>query len=248
MSGSRKDSKMIRAVRPAAMAKEMLGQALGQLQDIKEGRVEVEAIGELIAKAIGALYAVQSSEPEEPAHVAGVQQAMAHLSQCLEKLQNVRARGTAVDNATATLARTLAILYPVSRVQQKGPLPDLPQRPSALPHDPRRITQRSIFEVDIGFQSETNFYTGFSQDVSEGGIFIATYNVLERGTRMAVSFTLPDGHLVSCQGVVRWTREHNPSSPDISPGMGVQFERLSTEDRAAIDRFLAQRPAMFFEE
>lgn len=244
----RKDSKMIKAVRPAAMAKEMLGQALGQIQDISDAPVDVQEITAYIAKAIGALFAVQSSEPDEPAHVAGVQQAMSYLSSCLEKLQDVSVRGPAIDAATGTLARTLAVLYPVSKVQERGPLPDRLPAPTPLAHDPRRVTQRAGVEVDIGFQSETNFFTGFSQDISEGGIFIATYDLLDRGTEMAVSFTLPDGHLVSCTGVVRWIREHNEMTPDVYPGMGVQFMNLSGEDRQAIEGFLQQRPAMFYEE
>ena len=248
MTVKRRDSKMIRAVRPAAMAKEMLGTALGQIQDIQQAPVAVEKITELIAQAIGALFAVQSSEPDEPGHAAGVQQAMGYLSTCLERLQEVTIREPAIDAATATLARTLAVLYPVSRVQQKGPLPEQPSEPRRLPHDPRRITQRVGIEVDIGFQSENNFYTGFSQDVSEGGVFLATYDILERGTKMAISFTLPDGHLVSCTGVVRWSREHNDATPDVYPGMGVQFQDLSAEDRRAIDFFLQKRPAMFYED
>jgi hypothetical protein len=34
----------------------------------------------------------------------------------------------------------------------------------------------------------------------------------------------------------------------MEPAMGVQFEGLSREDERAINRFLAQRPPMFFEE
>lgn len=248
MTNERKDSKMIRAVRPAQMAKEMLGQALGHIQDVTDAPLDVQRITELIAQAIGALFAVQSSEPDEPGHVAGVQQAMGYISQCLERLQNVSVRGPAIDTATSTLARTLAVLYPVSKVQERGPLPARPPEPKPVPHHPSRSTQRVGVEVDIGFQSENNFFTGFSQDISEGGIFIATYDLLDRGTEMAVSFTLPDGHLVSCTGVVRWTREHNETTPEVYPGMGVQFSGLSVEDRAAIERFLAHRPAMFYEE
>jgi len=248
MTAARKDSKMIKAVRPAAMAREMLGEALGQIQDIQGAPLDVEEITEYIAKAIGALFAVQASEPEEPAHVAGVQQSMSYLSACLEKMQDVSVRGPAIDSATSTLARTLAVLYPISKAQEKGPLPQQPAAPQPIAADPRRVTQRSGMEVDIGFQSETNFFTGFSQDISEGGIFLATYDLVDRGTEMAVSFTLPDGHLVSCTGVVRWIREHNDATPDVYPGMGVQFTDLSAEDRQAIDGFLKQRPAMFYEE
>jgi uncharacterized protein (TIGR02266 family) len=239
---------MIPAVRPAGLAREKLGIALGQVQEIPDPPGDVQVVMELIAKAIGALYAVQSSEPDEPAHVAGVKQSMEYLSQCLERLQEVTTRGPAIDGATAMIAQTLAILYPIAKVQEKGPLPLAPAPAKALPDHPGRTTRRMTMETDVGFQSESNFFTGFTQDISEGGLFIATYDVKEMGSEMAVSFTLPDGHFVSCVGVVRWIREYNTLTPDVHPGMGVQFRELSDEDRKAIERFLTQRPAMFYED
>jgi len=244
----RRDSKMIAAVRPAAIAREQLGMALGQIQEIPDPPDDVQQVTELIAKSLGALYAVQSSEPDDPAHVAGVRQAMENLSKCLGLMQDVSVRGEAIDAATGTLAKTLAVLYPVSKVQERGGVPIEPPPPEPVPTDPRRSTMRLAVETDVGFQSESQFYTGFTQDVSEGGLFIATYNVLEMGTKMAVSFTLPDGHLVSCSGIVRWVREYNETTPDVHPGMGLQFTELAPEDRQAIEGFLAQRPAMFYED
>lgn len=245
---NRRDSKMIEAIRPATMAREQLGEALGLIQEIPNPPADVNKVTELIAQALGALFAVQSSEPEEPAHVAGVQQSMGFLSECLERLQEVSVRGPEVDNATATIARTLAVLYPISKVQEKGGISQTPPPPQAMPHDARRSTQRLAIDADVGFQSESNFYTGFTQDISEGGLFLATYNIQDLGTEMAVSFTLPDGYLVSAVGVVRWVREYNEMTPDIHPGMGLQFTSLAPEDKHAIETFLDQRPAMFYDD
>lgn len=242
----RRDSQMIPAIRPAGLAREKLGIALGQIQEIPDPPSGVRDVMELIAKAIGALYAVQSSEPDEPGHVAGVKQSMGYLSECLERLQDVG--GDAIDAATSTVAQTLAVLYPVSKVQEKGPLPIEQPTSHPVPSHPSRITQRMVMETDVGFQSESHFYTGFTQDISEGGLFLATYDVKDIGTKMAVSFTLPDGHFISCVGVVRWLREYNTMTPDVHPGMGLQFSELNSEDGQAIEGFLAQRPAMFYED
>jgi uncharacterized protein (TIGR02266 family) len=239
---------MIPAIRPAGLARDKLGEALGQIQEIPDPPPSVQEVMELIAKAIGALFAVQSSDPDEPAHVAGVKQSMGYLSECLERLQDVDARGEAIDAATSTVAQTLALLYPVSKVQEKGPLPSEHPPTKPVPSHPSRITQRINMEADVGFQSESQFYTGFTQDISEGGLFLATYDVKDIGSKIAVSFTLPDGHLVSSVGVVRWIREYNSLTPDTHPGMGVQFSGLSDEDRHAIEGFLTQRPAMFYED
>lgn len=245
----RRDSQMIPAVRPAGLARDNLGVVLGQIQEIPDPPESLQSVMELVAKAIGALYAVQSSDPDEPAHAAGVQQSMTYLSECLERLQEVEVRGDAIDGATSTMAQTLALLYPVSKAQEKGPLPsEPPPAKPVLSKHPSRITQRITMEADVGFQSESQFYTGFTQDISEGGLFLATYDVKDIGSNIAVSFTLPDGHLVSCYGFVRWIREYNSLTPDVHPGMGVQFKGLSDEDRGAIEGFLTHRPAMFYED
>ena len=241
------DSQMIQAARPAAMAREKLSQALGQVQDIPGSPKGVDKVTELIAGAIRALFEVQSSEPDEPAHVDGVKKAMENLTHVLEALQEVEARGEAIDAATSTVAQTLAVLYPVAQSQARGPLPTETPLPKPLPRDGRRSAQRVGVEADVGFQSESHFYTGFTQNISEGGLFIATYDVQELDTEMAVSFTLPDGHLVSCKGVVKWVREYNDTTPDMHPGMGLKFIDLTSEDRKAIERFLAERPAFFYE-
>lgn len=243
-----RESQMIRAARPAAIARENLGTALGQIQEIPDPPGDVQHVTALIAQALGSLFAVQSSEPEEPAHVQGVRAAMAALSQCLERLQDVTVRGREIDAATGTIARTLAILYPISRVQERGPLPSEPTATKPIPHDTRRSTERVGIEVDVGFASESQFYTGYTQDISEGGLFVATHDLKKIGTKMAVSFTLPDGYLVSAVGVVRWLREYNDLTDDISPGMGVQFIDLSKDDRGAIEKFLTVCPGIFIPE
>ena len=117
-----------------------------------------------------------------------------------------------------------------------------------LPEDPRRSLQRVAIEADIGFQSDNNFFTGFSEDISEGGLFISTYDFKAIGTDIDVNFTLPSGHTVIAKGVVRWVREVNPLTPDMLPGMGVQFIDLGADDKSAIETFLSQRAPMFYDE
>ena len=94
--------------------------------------------------------------------------------------------------------------------------------------------------------SEHNFYTGFTRDISEGGLFISTYQLMEVGTRFGLSFLL-FGHRepinVVCE--VRWIRAYNPAS-DCGPGIGVGFCNLPPESKTKIQRFINQRQTMFF--
>ena len=127
-------------------------------------------------------------------------------------------------------------------------LADLPEDVNAKDtgHE-RRSAPRVSVDVEIGFASETNFYTGFSEDISEGGIFVATYNVLPMGAQLELSFVLPDGHAVSATGIVTWLREPQGLASEITPGMGIAFQSLIAPDRDAIHRFLAQRAPLFYD-
>jgi uncharacterized protein (TIGR02266 family) len=240
----------IPAGRPAQIAKDMLSHALGSLQDITAPGVDVGELTSRLAKAVGALYAVQFTDPTDPGHVAGVRHALGFLGEALGTLQDQQSNEAAVMDTSRIIARVMAILYPVSKAQEQVAQPaPAPRRPSReIEHHPARQARRIACEVDIGFQSESNFFTGFSEDISEGGLFISTYDFKPIGTTIDVNFTLPSGHTVISQGIVRWVREVNPIAPDMEPGMGVQFLDLGQQDKSAIELFLSQRDPMFYEE
>jgi uncharacterized protein (TIGR02266 family) len=105
--------------------------------------------------------------------------------------------------------------------------------------------QRVYIEVDIGMLSQSNFYTGISLDVSQGGVFVSTYQPSPPGTQVSLYFVLPSGHSVQAEGTVRWTRA---ASEDSTPGMGVAFTALSEADAHAIAEFCAGRAPFYYEE
>ena len=53
--------------------------------------------------------------------------------------------------------------------------------------------------------------------------------------------------VVRPSGEVRWVRLYNEQS-DTSPGLGIRFLDLPPGATAAIDRFLAQREPLFFDD
>lgn len=120
--------------------------------------------------------------------------------------------------------------------------------PTEIEADDRRACARHSFEVEVGFESDSNFYTGFTEDISEGGLFLATYQLKPRGTEIDVLFTLPDGHEVKTVGIVRWLRDLRDDNPDARPGMGIQFVSVDEEDREAIQIFLGIRSPLFYDD
>ncbi|HMA92718.1 MAG TPA: PilZ domain-containing protein [Polyangiaceae bacterium] len=117
-----------------------------------------------------------------------------------------------------------------------------PARASIAPEE-RRDARRAI-ELEVVFEPETQFYTGLTQDISSGGVFIATYNTQPVGTLLSLSFELPCGTMVSAFGEVRWLRD---GSEDIRPGMGVAFISLAEESKTAIEHFCEASPSLYME-
>ncbi len=120
---------------------------------------------------------------------------------------------------------------------------------TGAPLQPVRAEQDSPveLEVDIGFATESNFYTGLSADLSTGGIFIATYILLPIDTCVTVSFVLPTGHRVSTDGRVAWIRESTDLISELQPGIGVAFTALDPEDHTEITKFTCERDPIFYE-
>jgi uncharacterized protein (TIGR02266 family) len=113
---------------------------------------------------------------------------------------------------------------------------------------PKKGRERSRVKLQaaIDLRSDSNFFTGFSTNISEGGVFIATVEPVARGTQVDLDFTLPGGRPLHVSGVVRWSREVSDRNPDLMPGVGVQFSELPPEVASAITDFVGRREPLFF--
>ncbi len=129
--------------------------------------------------------------------------------------------------------------------------PALPQKRSEAPDAgwaEKRDFRRADVTTEVSFESETNFYVGFTADISAGGLFVVTWNTAKIGTSINLKFSLPDSdEEVVIEGVVRWVREHNPNDPDLWPGMGIQFENLNSDTRDVLQMFIEQREPLFYD-
>ena len=249
-------------------ARVALGEALGHTQDIivRPG-LDVNTVNAYLAGAVKALFTAESHGLSDEVHVG---QSMDYLRKTLTLMQEVPNQDEKLEIATATVARTMAILFPLFKVledqkfREPEPIPltgVVPAQPEPVPiplSSPRRpgaaasgrerrgASRRSV-EVDIGMQSETNFFTGFSMDISSGGLFVSTYDILPLDSEVNVNFSLPGGPMMSLSGLVRWVREYNDAVPDTAPGMGIMFEDLSAEQENDINAYLARSNPLFYE-
>lgn len=249
-------------VRSARQARALLSETSAALQLC--GDHDLDRAVESVALASSTLYELDVESP--PSHdYRNIRTAIAHLSDAVNALQGLAPR-PGMDAALEGLARTLALLYPVARTHQRrrrqvimevfsdadsirglaAPAPEptgVPPAPTEFDGANKRGSGDRVFvEVDIGFASQSHFYTGLSRDLSTGGVFVATYMPQPPGTKVAVHFVLPDGRAVKASGVVRWTV---PARGDVAPGMGVAFEDLEAEDLNAIVEFCEHRSPIY---
>ncbi|MEM9691624.1 MAG: TIGR02266 family protein, partial [Myxococcota bacterium] len=88
----------------------------------------------------------------------------------------------------------------------------------------RRAAPRYRVELEIDFTTEHNFYQGFVENLSEGGLFVATHQLKPIGEMIQFNIDLAGAHVMGL-GEVRWTREANEETGQ-TPGMGLRFVRL----------------------
>jgi uncharacterized protein (TIGR02266 family) len=112
----------------------------------------------------------------------------------------------------------------------------------------RREHERFSVDLEVNVCSEHNFYAGLAENLSAGGLFIATHKLQKVGSKIALSLRMPDSEEVyQITGEVRWVRLYNEQS-DTSPGLGIRFNDLPPGAGAAINRFLGQREPLFFDD
>jgi uncharacterized protein (TIGR02266 family) len=109
-----------------------------------------------------------------------------------------------------------------------------------------RSTSRVPMQTQVDMSSDSNVFTGFSTNLSEGGVFVATVNLLPVGTPVDLTFTLPGNHRITVKGEVRWTREIDDRVPDVFPGVGVRFVELGVDAAQVLHKFVAAREPLFY--
>ena len=117
-------------------------------------------------------------------------------------------------------------------------------------HQNVRAAERFDLEVKVDLESDHNFYTGLTQNISSGGLFIATHHLRKIGDRITLKFTLPGSEKVlAVETEVRWIRENSALlRAENGTGMGVRFINLSPETSAAINSFVQSRESLYYDD
>lgn len=107
----------------------------------------------------------------------------------------------------------------------------------------RRRAQRVALRADVDLESNDNFFSGQTRDISSGGLFIETRVALPIGSRLGLKLRLM-GRTFEIESEVAWQLEDATGIV----GVGVQFVKVSRVARAAIHTFMEQRAPLAFDE
>jgi uncharacterized protein (TIGR02266 family) len=101
----------------------------------------------------------------------------------------------------------------------------------------------------VDLSSEHNFWSGLTMNMSDGGLFVATHNIVPVGTELVLNMVLPfEGEPIVLLSKVRWTRPYS-AQDDVPPGLGLQFVEPDASALAKVKRFVATvREPLFFDD
>jgi uncharacterized protein (TIGR02266 family) len=98
----------------------------------------------------------------------------------------------------------------------------------------------------VSIDSDSNFYVGFTENLSDGGVFVATHAPRPIGCLVDLAVALPNQLPIHAKGTVAWVREYSDAN-EAAPGMGIRFDQISPEDVTRILEFTRARQPMFFD-
>jgi uncharacterized protein (TIGR02266 family) len=107
----------------------------------------------------------------------------------------------------------------------------------------RRTAQRFQVDLELTLQSETTIWIGHAENVSDGGVFVASKELKPIGTEVEMTLKLPGESVVPvwAVGTVVWIRETSGSNADAPLGMGIQFRLIADEALRRIRDFIRER-------
>jgi uncharacterized protein (TIGR02266 family) len=103
----------------------------------------------------------------------------------------------------------------------------------------RRKKSRMPIVVQINYHTVDSFFRDFADDLSAEGMFIATQEPLEPGTKLSLEFLIPGcKYPIRVRAEVIWNR--NVYDMGRGRGMGVKFEGLSPSEKDKINTIVRQ--------
>ncbi len=108
-------------------------------------------------------------------------------------------------------------------------------------YDQRGRTDPRVPKVlSLTYKDRAAFIQAYTENASNGGLFIKTEKPLRVGYQFVLKLQLPGvPNPLQIKSEVRWTRPPEKGHPDQVPGMGIQFLEISENDTRVLKECLA---------
>lgn len=105
--------------------------------------------------------------------------------------------------------------------------------------DQRTNLRAPLIVLNIKAEENQKTFFGYSKNISKSGMFIATANPRDPGSRFRVEipFPAPLSRSVQCDCEVIWARRFNPKTP-YEPGMGLKFLNMPEDVATQIEAWV----------
>ncbi len=111
-------------------------------------------------------------------------------------------------------------------------------------HERAEIAQTLRFY--LGDETSPTFWTGLARNVSNGGLFVNTFNLPPIGQIISVRFKLPGAsEALMLQAQVVWTRDEKVAADPNHVGFGARFIELAVEAERALNAYLKKIETIF---
>jgi type IV pilus assembly protein PilZ len=100
--------------------------------------------------------------------------------------------------------------------------------------DNRRQHERIPASMSVDYTNGETFLFSYIQNISEMGIFIYSEAPLPVGTDLRLRFAGESEDPFEVDGRVVWVNPMRPGGDNLNPGMGVQFQELTADQRERV--------------
>jgi CheY-like chemotaxis protein len=103
-----------------------------------------------------------------------------------------------------------------------------------MPSIDRRVKRVSA-KIDCSLRCQDKMVAGHLSNLGSSGAFVVTDYSPVPGSIVQISFSLPEGALIVCPGMIVWD---NRMESKIPKGFGIKFSLIAKEAKTNLDRFL----------
>ncbi len=109
--------------------------------------------------------------------------------------------------------------------------------------DAIRTNPRIVDNFLVKYQIEDSVFSGYSFNISTGGVYIRTIYPPPENTAIRLSFDLPrGGRSIETVGTVVWCNQYRADAPfALPPGFGVKFTDIPLAQKRAITDYILAR-------